>query len=300
MTKRSKKSDGRSGGLEALNLFFESHYKDRWPHLLGALQESEKQTARKNLFADSSTVKLEPWQGLESCFVWSGGEQTRDSNGLLEFYIMDPASVICARALEVKDGDRVLDMCAAPGGKTLILIEALLNSGEIIANELSAGRRERLKKVIQQYVSREVRNRVWVTGKDAGLFAKSHPDYFDRILVDAPCSGERHLLHSPKDLSEWSPSRSQKLAQRQYALLTAALYSLKEGGRIVYSTCSISNLENDLVIERLLDKKKSQFEVVKVNYGGEETQFGQQFFPDQSGYGPIYFSILEKTRRQIP
>lgn len=225
-------------------------------------------------------------------------EIPRDPEGLLQYYVMDPASFFAARALGVRDGDQVLDMCAAPGGKSLILAEALKTSGELTANEMSEARRERLKKVIQQYIPRNVRDRVWVTGKDGGKFALTHQEKFDRILVDAPCSGERHLFEAPKELQEWKESRSEKLAQRQYALMTAALLACRPGGRIVYSTCSVSNLENDQVIQRLLKKKEGQFKVLETELpmaGSEKTEYGIQMWPDVCEAGPIYYSVLEKN-----
>jgi 5-methylcytosine rRNA methyltransferase NSUN4 len=283
-------------GKEALLAHFSSVYADRWSLLWQALNQPEQQVARKNKFTNEILESLAP-SSISGCFQWDGRELQRDDSGLLHFYVMDPASVLCARALQVEDGNLVLDMCAAPGGKTLILTEALKTSGEIFANEISAGRRERLKKVIQQYVPRDIRERVWVTAKEGGLYAKSHKDHFDRVLVDAPCSGERHLLQSPKDLQDWTLKRSEKLAQRQYALMTAALLVTKPGGRIVFSTCSISPLENDGVIDRLLQKKSEMFKVVEFSGEllGEKTKYGQQYFPDQFGFGPIYFSVLEKA-----
>lgn len=274
---------------EPVYQFYSKMHGERWPMLLEALMKAEKQIARWNRF--SKSAKPEAYFQLDCA-----KEIPRDEEGLLQFYIMDPASYWAAKALEVRDGDQVLDMCAAPGGKTLILAEALENDGELIANEISEARRERLKKVIQQYVPRSVRDRLWITGKDAGKFALSHRDKFDRILVDAPCSGERHLFETSKELSEWKTSRSEKIAQRQYALLTAALLAAKGGGRIVYSTCSISQLENDDVIGRLL-KKKEGFRVLKSEIpisGAEETEHGIQMWPDRCDAGPIYYSVLEK------
>ena len=272
--------------------FYRESFGERWPSLLAALtSQNRSQTARINQFS-KSYVPGQDFRVLESA-----GEIPRDDLGLLQYYVMDLASVFAARALDVQPGDSVLDMCAAPGGKTLVLAEKLQGQGELIANEPSGPRRERLKKVLQQYIPREERNHIWVNGKDAGLYAISHPGHFDRILVDAPCSGEEHLLETPAELKEWKVSRSEKLAQRQYALLTAALLAVKSGGRIVYSTCALSPFENDQVIERLLTKKKDQFEVVmnaEVFEGEERTSYGRQFLPDRSGLGPIYFSILRK------
>jgi 16S rRNA C967 or C1407 C5-methylase (RsmB/RsmF family) len=284
--------------FELFEAHFQDVYLDRWPRLLEVLQQKELQIARHNLFISKSSSSSELFQNLKDCFQWTGGEIVRSPENLLEYYIMDPASVVAARALQVQAGDRVLDMCAAPGGKTLILAEALREEGEITANEISAARRERLKKVIQQYIPRNIRDRVWVTGKDGGLLAVQNREKFDRVLLDAPCSGERHLLANKAEMTEWTLKRSSKLAQRQYALLTGAIEAAKVGGRIVYSTCSISPLENDGVIRRILEKKKDRIQVLGYipEIESEKTDFGQQYLPDRCGFGPLYFSVLEKIK----
>ncbi|MCE3009722.1 MAG: RsmB/NOP family class I SAM-dependent RNA methyltransferase [Proteobacteria bacterium] len=282
--------------------FYIEQYQDRWASLREALLRSERQIARVNQFQNSMFISQEHYD----CPAYSGtaffdvpaGAPTRDElSGLLQYYVMDPASLEVACALSVESHHDVLDMCAAPGGKTLILAEALKGgTGHLIANEVSEARRDRLMKVIQQYVDRETRDRIRVSGKDGGIFAKSHPEAFDRILIDAPCSGERHLLQSPKDLKAWSPQRSAKLAQRQYALLTAGLICLKSLGRLVYSTCALSKLENDQVIEKLFQKKEG-FKVVEIPLvkAAERTKYGQMLMPDNSGYGPLYWCVIEKV-----
>lgn len=286
-------------------LHFEKIYGARWPRLFEALQHKEQQVARKNILSASddssknwSSFEVKP--ELPNCY-WlpeSGSVQPeRNADELLDVYVMDPASVMVARALDVQEGDRVLDMCAAPGGKSLVMIEALKNDGEIFCNDLSPERRERLKKVIQQYVPRDIRDRVWVTGKDGVQFGLKEAESFDRILLDAPCSGERHILENPTAQSEWSPRRTEHLATRQYSLLAAALLAVKSGGRIVYSTCSISPEENDEVIRKLLKKKKTAVKLVEASpgVGGERTEFGVAYLPDRCGFGPLYFAVIEKT-----
>lgn len=274
-------------GFKEFNDYFQSIYQDRWSDLLSSLKQPAGTVARPNGFCvEHKSFKL-------------GGEIPRGTDGLLEYYVMDQASIWAARALEVQPGDRVLDMCAAPGGKTLVLAEALAEQGELIANEMSASRRERLIQVIKQYIPRHIRDRVFVNGRDGGLYARSHLEYFDRILIDAPCSGERHLLENDRELKEWTLSRTKKLAQRQYALLTAALLALKPGGTMVYSTCSISPLENDSVIDQLM-KKKTGFEVDSMSLDGdfskaaERTKHGVIILPDRSEHGPIYICRLRK------
>lgn len=259
--------------------------------------------ARWNLHTDISRrekLNLPVMPGLESCSLLNEGMHfipERQEDDLLDAYVMDPGSVFVAKALEVQSGDRVLDMCAAPGGKTLVFIEALKSDGEIISNDLSPERRERLKKVIQQYVPRHVRDRVWVHGKDAVQYGLREPNSFDRILLDAPCSGERHVLENAQALKDWSPRRTEHQATRQYSLISAAFLALKEGGRLVYSTCSISPSENDEVVKKLLKKKKGAIRLVETPLPfahAEKTECGYIFLPDRCGFGPLYYAVLEK------
>jgi 16S rRNA C967 or C1407 C5-methylase (RsmB/RsmF family) len=281
--------------------FYQDQWGERWGVLENALKNDETQVARRNLFADVETSGLAEFEPtvFPHCYQPTEAlrrEIPRGAEGLLGFYLMDPASVWIARALDVQAGDQVLDMCAAPGGKSLCLIEALREDGEILANEPSPARRERLMKVIQQYVPREIRDRVRVTGKEGGLFSKSHPEGFDRILVDAPCSGERHLFGNRKEMTSWSASRSQRLAQEQYSLLSGALEAVRPGGTIVYSTCALSRLENDEVLAKLQKKKGERFEFEELSApeGAERTEFGVQFLPDRLGYGPLFAARFKK------
>lgn len=278
--------------------YFAQIYGPRWPTLLQALLENESQVFRINAW--SSTPALSGKEVMSGCYLWGDLENRqpqRDSQGLLDGYVMDGGSVVAARALGVEAGDRVLDMCSAPGGKTLILAEQIGEQGELIANELSPARRERLIKVIQQYIPRSRRDNIWVKGIDAVKFGLKEPDSFDKILLDAPCSGERHLLGNPAELKEWSIKRTERLAARQYSLLAGAFLAVKSGGSILYSTCSISPLENDGVIKQLLKKKKDSVNIVDCQDlpgGAEKTEFGWIYLPDKGGFGPLYFCKVQK------
>jgi len=270
--------------------FYENFYGARWPALLQALQERDSAVARPNGFASEPALDIK-----------LGAEIPRAANGVLQYYVMDPASIAVALSVGVQPGEKILDMCAAPGGKSLILAEA--KPEELILNELSQERRQRLKKVLQQYIPRELRDGIHLAGQDGGFFVRSHPGYFDRVLVDAPCSGEGHLLRHPKEMAEWSAKRSAKLAQRQYALLTAALLVTRAEGTVVYSTCALSQLENDEVIRTLIKRKGDQFEVqaaetyqdhfANLKLEAERTEFGVQFLPDR-GAGPLFLARLRR------
>jgi 16S rRNA C967 or C1407 C5-methylase (RsmB/RsmF family) len=262
------------------------------------------QIARVNTFASAQSVRQRAadrervnFAGYEAvlCDVHEGLRPSPDEKGLADFYLMDAASIFAAAALEVQGGDEVLDLCASPGGKTLILAENLRYGGRLVANEMSDRRRARLRAVLEDYLPPEMLARVSVTGHDGTRWCLHQTEAFDRILVDAPCSGERHLLADPSEMKLWSQARSRNLAVRQYALLASALAVVRIGGRIVYSTCSISPLENDAVIARLLKKRAGEVRVVPAKFElGEPTEQGWFLLPDRTRFGPIYLSILER------
>jgi 16S rRNA C967 or C1407 C5-methylase (RsmB/RsmF family) len=255
--------------------FFTDCYGERWPDLRRALLEPAKRTQRK-------------------CF-----------NGYSE-YTMDYSSVLAAEALAINPDDRVLDMCAAPGGKTLVCFEKLVQGrGTLTANELSFSRRKRLEEVIRTHVPIELQSRIRVTSMDGEKVGIRSPESFDKILIDAPCSSERHCLEQDSELKDWKVSRTENLARRQYALICSAILALKSGGELVYSTCSISPLENDGVLDRVFKRKGDLVERLPVEWSSdlaheqksliEPTQHGVQIFPDRSaGLGPMYIARLKK------
>lgn len=286
-------------GREGFEAFYGELHGERWPGLRDSLLQPVKQVARPNAFASgigrAAVLERAEFAGRPA-YVLRERIEVGAVDGLSDFYVMDPASIFPAAALDVRDGDEVADFCAAPGGKSLILAESLRTGGRLVANELSDGRRARLRAVLHDYLPEDIRARVRVTGHDATRWCLYETEAYDRILLDAPCSGERHLLANSEEMSQWSPARSKNLAVRQYALLASALAVVRVGGRIVYSTCSLSNLENDAVIARLMKKRAGEARVVREEFSlGEPTENGWVILPDRTGYGPIYFSILERV-----
>lgn len=300
MSKREKlAAKAAAQGPEAFERWFATRYGRRWPALRAAMLAADGQVARVNAFAAPAAVDLlldglAP-AALEGCRA--GGELPppgRDAAGLCTHYNLDAGSVRVARALPIRNGDRVLDLCAAPGGKSLVLAERM-GAGELVANELSAARRGRLKQTIADYLPERVRERVRVTGHDATRWSLHERDAYDAILLDAPCSSEAHLVRQPGLLSDWSPARSRQLAMRQYAMLAAALDVVRVGGSILYATCSISEEENDAVVGRLFDRRAARVELCRPDWGcGEPTRFGQAILPDLTAEGPMYASLLRR------
>lgn len=289
------------------NKLFENHFSEvygaRWPLLKQALLTPEKQILRPNLFLESRDhIDAKPCSFLPGCY-WKpdGFKLEKNASGLYSYYVMDPASLIVARALEAKPGEQILDMCAAPGGKTLALAESLAEDSQedsiLVSNEYSESRRERLTRVLHEYISKEKRMFIHAKGLDGNQYGLRQPEVFDRVLADVPCSGERHLLENATELAEWSPKRTKNLAVRQYSLLSSAWLTVKKQGRIVYSTCSISPTENDEVVAKLIKKRKPN--ILRPSFLDafeclEKTEHGYQVLPDRSEFGPMYFSVIEK------
>lgn len=292
-------------------------YQDRWCELAAALAAPEKMIQRWNTHLSFSSINeslfnqaIKIGENLSLPFrEHEKGQQPirvseNDELDLLQFYVLDLASVFppaaCLIGKTYVESPRLLDICAAPGGKTLVLSELFPDMNELIANDVSTSRRERLTQVIRQYVPQNKRRKIHVKGKDGVWYGLNEPEQYDVILLDAPCSGERAYFRNEKDPREWTLKSAKFLSQKQYSLLCSAHLALKPGGRVVYSTCSINPLENDAVVAKVLKKRQDLKSVSLIwpelaRFGAERTQFGWIFLPDQSGQGPIYFSVLEKS-----
>ncbi len=219
------------------------------------------------------------------------------TQGLLKPYYLDEASLLAASLLPVKEGDSVLDMCAAPGGKTLVLALKLQGTGSLVSNDRSATRRGRLKNVIEEHLSPAMRKNITVTGHDASRWGLYQQMAYDHILLDAPCSSERHVLNDPQALAQWSPARPKRLAVQQFAMLAAALEAVQVGGTILYSTCAIAPCEDAGVIQKLVEKRSGRFELLDIDVPySEPCAYGSIILPDTAqGRGPLYFCHLRRT-----
>ena len=251
--------------LDRFNTFYSTHYLQRWPALRAAL------------LAPSTPVAL--------------------AEGLEKTYYLDEGSIIATKMLPIQAEDTVLDMCAAPGGKSLILATALNGSGSLVCNDRSSQRRQRLRRVIEEHLSKELQAPITFTSHDATRWGLYEQSLYDAILLDAPCSSERHVLQDPKFLAQWSPSRTKRLAIQQFAMLAAALEAVKPQGYVLYSTCSISPLENEEVIAKLEKKRKGRYEEIKLESPyAEARSYGNIILPDTGqGRGPLYFCLLRRT-----
>lgn len=165
------------------------------------------------------------------------------------YYIQEPSAGFVAEVLDVKPGDLVLDLCAAPGGKST-QIGALLNGdGILVANEIVSKR----AKVLSENIERMGIKNAIVTNETPEKLAKHFPHYFTKIVVDAPCSGEGMFRKDPESIQFWSTDHVKQMSEIQYKILQNAYQMLKSGGILVYSTCTFSPEENEQVVERFLN-----------------------------------------------
>lgn len=183
---------------------------------------------------------------------------TSDIGGV---YIQAASSMLAAHALQVTCDMRVLDMCAAPGSKTSQLAAAMGNQGMLVANDRSRNRLYRLREVLKDQGASNVE----VLCGPGERLGQSHADCFDRVLVDAPCSGEsRFRLDKPIRISQWSMQEIKKLSKLQEQLLVAALRCVVVGGLVVYSTCTFAPEENEFVLDKVLRRRTINANIVPI------------------------------------
>lgn len=165
-------------------------------------------------------------------------------------YLQNLSSIIPAEILDVNEDDKVLDMCAAPGGKTLKLSEKMNNQGIIIANEVNRIRYERLRFNLEKLGA----NNVTTLNLDGRGLSNIYKEYFDKILLDVPCSGEGTI--NIRDTKKLKLLKNGPFVKVQKELIKSAFMTIKKGGVMLYSTCTISPEENEGVINYLLNKYK--------------------------------------------
>ena len=234
--------------------------------------------------------------------------QTRDK--LLYYYVMDISSLIPVLALSPEADHSVLDMCSAPGGKAFALFQFLLlgglRGGGVALNDISYGRLKRLKTVVARCLPKEMRCSVRFTQRRGEDWAKIEQKSYDRVLVDALCSSDRHNAEEwiKKDIVYPDTKQFSNLQQK---LLLAALHAVKSGGMVAYSTCTSSKNENDEVVSNTLIKAKEEEIHVEIMPTPEaclalltmcswtRTETGVLVLPTEiQNCGPMFTSLIQR------
>ena len=215
----------------------------------------------KEVFAMTSLFKLTPVSWEENGYYYEKddipGKHPYHEAGV--YYIQEPSAMAPVPFLEVQPGDRVLDLCAAPGGKSTQIGAALRGKGLLVSNEIHPAR----AKILSENMERMGITNAIVTNESSERLAEVFEGYFDKILVDAPCSGEGMFRKNEEAVQEWSFENVQICAERQDHILDQAAAMLCNGGRMVYSTCTFAPDENEGSISRFL-KRHPEFRIVEV------------------------------------
>lgn len=225
------------------------------------------------------------------------------------FYVQDPSAMAAVCSLPVQKGWRVLDCCAAPGGKSIQLGAAIGPGGLLVSNEIDRGR----SRVLASNIERMGLTNTIVTRADAGTLGQWYPDYFDFVLADAPCSGEGMFRKYPEALADWSEGKSAACAALQKEILQQVSACVCPGGYLLYSTCTFSPEENEAVVEDFLDRHGDfalcQVAPVLLAYTQpgltERTRLARRFYPHTAPGEGQFFALLRRAgdptgRRQTP
>lgn len=206
------------------------------------------------------------------------------------FYVQEPSAMSAVTVMDVQKGDKVLDLCAAPGGKATQIAAALDGTGLLWANEFIRPRAHILLSNIERM---GVKNAV-VSNMSVDALCTSLAGFFDKVLVDAPCSGEGMFRKDWDAIDEWSVEHSLSCARRQSAILESAKHAVKNGGILVYSTCTFSKDENEGVIEKFL-RENPDFELIDTgcDFGVNTMKYAKRIYPMNGGEG----HFVAKLRR---
>ncbi|MFP4687485.1 MAG: RsmB/NOP family class I SAM-dependent RNA methyltransferase [bacterium] len=222
------------------------------------------------------------------------------------YYIQDPVTLLPVEALGLRPGERVLDLCAAPGGKSFYMAELVGVDGCVVANDPSPPRRQ----ILQSNLQRLGAANLMITSYQGQSVPEN--EKFAAILVDAPCSGEGSNRWVDGDWPGVKKEQREQLIRTQYMLLKKAARLLAAGGRIVYSTCTYSPLENEAVVNRVLAESELEIAAIERNIphdSGVCSWQGEDFapglkkmwrcYPHHYDGGGMVFALLKK-RRQAP
>ncbi|XP_041578371.1 tRNA (cytosine(34)-C(5))-methyltransferase, mitochondrial [Vulpes lagopus] len=225
---------------------------------------------------------------------------------LKKYYLLNAASLLPVLALELRDGEKVLDLCAAPGGKSVALLQCA-DPGYLHCNEYNGLRFRWLKQTLESFIPQPLVDVIKVSELDGRDLGDAQPGTFDKVLVDAPCSNDRSwLFSSDSQKAACRISQRRNLPVLQIELLRSAIKALRPGGLLVYSTCTLSKAENQDVISEILNSYSNIIPVDIKEMGrtcsrdftfaptGQEC--GLLVIPDKGKpWGPMYIAKLKKS-----
>ncbi len=298
-----------------------TQYENRMKTLLGEDFEAYKKVLEeepiKAFRVNTDKISLEdfkkinPFKSEKIPYVENGFYLYDEKTGNHPFhhagmiYIQEPGAMVPAQCIDIKEDWKILDMCAAPGGKSTQLKNKLGENGLLVSNEIIPSR----CKILTGNIERLGLKNCITTCLDTSRLADKFPHTFDLIMVDAPCSGEGMFRKEEIAVSEWSEENIKKCAVRQREILENAVKCLKDGGYIIYATCTFSLEENEMLVDSFL-KAHPEFELVPVKdivrentsdgvfFDGCECKninFARRFYPHKNKGEGQFAAVLKNT-----
>lgn len=214
------------------------------------------------------------------------------------YYLQEPSAMVTSSLLDYVDGDIVLDLCAAPGGKSVQASLFLANKGVIISNDISATRAA----LISNNAERLGLSNLLICSNDFSKIYSHYLNFFDKIILDAPCSGSGMFRKDSNVKEDWSINKVNKFSEVQKELIQISYKMLKEGGSLVYSTCSYSIEEDEDVIEYLLDNTDAELVKldIKGGYVNELKPLGVRLMPSHFPGEGQYICLIKKPGIEKP
>lgn len=209
----------------------------------------KSQLVEHSFLQQAWNLKQIPWceDGYYYDYNQRPGKHPYHAAGL--YYIQEPSAMTAAELLDPQPGETILDLAAAPGGKSTQIAAKMQGSGVLISNEIHPSR----AKILSENIERMGIVNTIVTCAAPSELATRFPATFDRIMLDAPCSGEGMFRKDEGAIKEWSPESVQQCAARQWGIIQDAISMLKRGGMLAYSTCTFNRQENEEMIRQILD-----------------------------------------------
>lgn len=293
--------------------------KDEFPEYIACYEEPRYYGLRVNTgkisveeFKKICPFEIHPIPWIENGFYYDGETVVPSKHpyyfaGL--YYLQEPSAMTPASRLPVEPGDRVLDVCAAPGGKATELGAKLSGEGVLVANDISNSRAKGLLKNLEVFGI----GNLLVLSEEPGKLVNYFPEYFDKILIDAPCSGEGMFRKDRKMVKAWEEHGPEFFSKLQQSIIIQAADMLRPGGMLLYSTCTFDPLENEGTVEYLL-RNRPEFEILDMEgYEGfsngipavtesKAAEFSKtiRIFPHKMHGEGHYLALLKKGKEETP
>ena len=221
------------------------------PKTTGLRVNTLKMTKDKLLSLNLYSLQEIPW--TNEGFYYDESIYRPGKNPLHEagaYYLQEPSAMSVVPKLDVQEGEKILDMCAAPGGKSTYILSKLNNTGLLVSNEINPIRIKALGENLERFGAKNC----IITNTDSRSLRKVFEGYFDKIVIDAPCSGQGMFRKDEVAISDWSYAKVLECQSIQREIIRDGYHMLKEGGILVYSTCTFAKEENEIIIEEFLEE----------------------------------------------